>query len=224
MESSVTREMVILLHGLCRTSRSMVPMEKALLGAGYGVLNVDYPSRSARVSELADQTIPAGIIACRKRGAKKIHFVTHSLGGILLRSRLSRDSVPELGRVVMLGPPNQGSEVVDVLGRLWLFKRINGPAGAELGTGVDSVPKQLGPVNFPLGVIAGCRSINWINSLFISGRNDGKVSVERTKIAGMTDHITLPATHPFLMRNRAAIGQTLHFLRTGNFDRKSPGA
>ena len=122
----------------------------------------------------------------------------------------------------MLGPPNQGSEVVDVFGRLWLFGIINGPAGRELGTSCDSIPNKLGPVTFPLGVIAGDCSINWINSIFIPGPDDGKVSVERTKIAGMTDHIVLPSTHPFLMRNRMAIAQTLHFLRTGEFERIEP--
>jgi pimeloyl-ACP methyl ester carboxylesterase len=148
----------------------------------------------------------------------KIHFVTHSLGGILVRSYLSRHTIPNLGRVVMLGPPNQGSEVVDKLGSWRVFKKLNGPAGNELGTDKNSTPNKIGPTNFCVGVIAGDRSINWINSLLIPGRDDGKVSVERTKLAGMSDHIVLHATHPFLMRNRAAIRQTLHFLRTGRFE------
>src|SRR5208283_4161142 len=122
-----------------------------------------------------------------------------------------------LGRVVMLAPPNQGSEVVDKLGWLFLFKWINGPAGSELGTGTNSTPKKLGPVNYAVGVIAGDRSINWINSLLIPGRDDGKVSVERTKLAGMSDYIVIHTAHPFIMRNREAIRQTIQFLRTGGF-------
>src|SRR5277367_4924671 len=208
---------VILLHGMCRTSRSMVKMEGALTEAGYQARNVDYPSRTAPIHKLADDAIGKALADCQQDGATKINFVTHSLGGILVRSYLARHTIPRLGRVVMLAPPNQGSEVVDKLGWLFLFKWLNGPAGNELGTGKNSTPNKLGPANFPVGIIAGDRSINWINSLLIPGRDDGKVSVERTKLAGMTDHIVLHATHPFIMRNREAIRQTIQFLRNGNF-------
>lgn len=209
---------VILLHGLCRTSRSMAKMERALTEAGYKVHNVDYPSRTAPVEKLADDAIGKAVSDCQLDGATKIGFVTHSLGGILVRSYLARRTIPNLGRVVMLAPPNQGSEVVDKLGWLFLFKWLNGPAGNELGTDTNSAPNELGPANFPLGIIAGDRSINWINSLLISGRDDGKVSVERTKLAGMSDHIVIHATHPFIMKNREVIRQTVRFLRAGNFD------
>ena len=211
------QECVILLHGLCRTSRSMVPMERALEKSGYHVLNVDYPSRTASIEKLSDDAISRAVAECQTAGAVKIHFVTHSLGGILVRSYLSRHTIPNLGRVVMLGPPNQGSEVVDKLGSWWIFKKLNGPAGDELGTGKDSTPNKLGPANFCLGVIAGDHSINWINSLLIPGRDDGKVSVERTNLAGMTDHIVLHITHPFLMRSPTVIRQTIYFLRAGQF-------
>lgn len=212
------QEEVILLHGLCRTSASMVKMERALTDAGYKVRNVDYPSRSAMVEKLADDAIGKAVGDCQRDGATKIDFVTHSLGGILVRSYLARHEIQNLGRVVMLAPPNQGSEIVDKLGWLFLFKWINGPAGNELGTGKNSTPNRLGPANFPVGIIAGDRSINWINSLLIPGSDDGKVSVERTKLAGMSDHIVIHATHPFIMKNREAIRQTIQFLRTGNFD------
>ena len=212
-------EEVILLHGLCRTSHSMAKMERALTEAGYHVRNVDYPSRKASVQQLADDAIGKAVGDCQRDGAVKIHFVTHSLGGILVRSYLARHSIPSLGRVVMLAPPNQGSEVVDKLGRLFLFKWINGPAGSELGTGTNSTPNRLGPATFPVGVIAGDRSINWINSLLITGRDDGKVSIERTRLGGMSDHIVIHTAHPFIMRNREAIRQTIQCLRTGGFDR-----
>ena len=211
-------EEVILLHGLCRASHSMTKMERALTNAGFKVRNVDYPSRTASVQQLADDTIGRAVGDCQRDGATKIDFVTHSLGGILVRNYLARLSVPLLGRVVMLAPPNQGSEVVNKLGRLFLFKWINGPAGSELGTDTNSTPNKLGPATFPVGVIAGDRSINWINSLLIPGRDDGKVSIERTKLAGMSDHIVIHATHPFIMRNREAIRQTIQFLRTGAFE------
>lgn len=214
-----SREDVILLHGLCRTSRSMTKMQRALTQAGYAVWNVNYPSRTAPVDELADDAIGKAVAVCRENGATKIDFVTHSMGGILVRSYLARHTVPELGRVVMLAPPNQGSEVADKLGTLSLYKWINGPAGNELGTDKNSAPNQLGPARFPVGVIAGDRSINWINSLFlIPGRNDGKVSVERARLAGMSDFRVVRATHPFIMRNDEVIRQMIHFLQTGTFE------
>ena len=211
-------EEVILLHGLCRTTRSMVKMECALTNAGYRVRNVAYPSRTAPVQQLADDAIGKAVMDCRQDGAVKIHFVTHSLGGIMVRSYFARHPLSSLGHVVMLAPPNTGSEVVDKIGDWSLFKWLNGPAGNELGTDTNSVPNQLGPVDYPVGVIAGDRSINWINSLLIPGRDDGKVSVERTKLAGMTDHIVIHTAHPFIMKNRAVIRQTIQFLQTGRFE------
>lgn len=210
-------EHVILLHGLCRTSRSMNRMADALAAAGYAVHNIDYPSRTAPISTLADFAIGPAVAACERAGSTRIHFVTHSLGGILVRDYFSRHAVPSLGRVVMLGPPNQGSEVVDRIGSWRIFSLLNGPAGHQLGTGADSVPNRLGPAQFPAGIIAGHRSINWINSLLLPGPDDGKVTIARTRLGGMTAHIVIAATHPFLPRNPAAIRLTLGFLRTGRF-------
>ncbi len=219
-QAATAPEQVILLHGLCRSSRSMEPMARELTRAGYQVWNIDYPSRTASIEQLAEIAVGPAVTNCLTAGATQINFVTHSLGGILVRYYLAHHSVPGLGRVVMLGPPNQGSEIVDKLGGWRLFKLINGPAGNELGTDRNSVPNRLGPASFPVGVIAGTRSINWINSLLIPGPDDGKVSVERTKLAGMTDWLALPATHPFIMRNQTAMAQTLAFLQTGQFARR----
>lgn len=217
VSATENQEYVILLHGLCRSGRSMIPMGQALTAAGYKVLNMEYPSRSATIEKLSDDAIGSAVADCQRQGAVRIHFVTHSLGGILVRSYLSRHTIPNLGRVVMLGPPNQGSEVVDKLGGWWIFKKLNGPAGDELGTDKNSTPNKLGPANFCAGVIAGNLSINWINSWLIPGQDDGKVSIERTKLAGMADHIVIASAHPFIMRNRTAIRQTVYFLRNGQF-------
>lgn len=211
------RDGVVLLHGLCRSDTSMKKMEAALLKSGFYVENMSYPSRVASVEKLSDGVMKRVMENKELGKCRQIHFVTHSMGGILVRSYLQRHDFPKLGRVVMLGPPNQGSEVVDKIGGWWSFRKLNGPAGNELGTDTNSTPNRLGPVDFELGVIAGDRSINWINSCMIKEKDDGKVSVERTKVEGMKDHIVIHATHPYLMKNRDVIENTIRFLRTGAF-------
>lgn len=217
-------EWVILLHGLARTKASMAKMERRLGAAGFGVLNVGYPSRRLRIEEIAGTRLPAAVAECRRKGARKIHFVTHSMGGILVRCYLESERPPELGRVVMLAPPNGGSETVDRLKDHFFFKWLNGPAGRQLGTDAESLPLRLPPADFEVGVIAGDRSINWILSTMIPGPDDGKVSVARARLAGMTDFIVIHATHPFIMNHRAAIRQTIFFLKTGAFSRDGAGA
>ncbi len=208
---------VVLLHGLLRSAGSMAALAAELEGANYVVANVDYPSREHSVQELAPLAVNTGRAACAKAGASPVHFVTHSLGGILLRQYLSQQPLPELGRVVMLGPPNQGSEVVDALAEMPGFAWLNGPAGRQLGTGSDSLPRALGPVNFPVGIIAGDTSINWLLSAIIPGPDDGKVAVEATKVAGMSDFVLVHHSHPLMMRSPTVIDYVLRFLATGRF-------
>ncbi len=211
------KECVVLLHGLARTADSMKALEKRLALEGYTVVNVDYPSRKYPIETLAEIAVGQGIEECTKKSATKINFVTHSLGGILVRVYLKSNRRDDIGRVVMLGPPNQGSEVVDNLKNAPGFELLNGPAGMQLGTKSSDIPKSLGPVDFDLGVIAGTQSINLILSTFIPGQNDGKVSVESAKVKGMHDFVTLPTTHPFMMKNAAVIDQTVYFLQHGQF-------
>ena len=109
------------------------------------------------------------------------------------------------------------SEIVDKFRHNFFFKWLNGPAGQQLGTGQDGLPKRLGEVAFDLGVITGDRSINLLLSLIIPGADDGKVSLTNAQVGGMNDFITIHATHPFIMRNRHAINQTIAFLRNGSF-------
>ena len=211
-------ECVILLHGLIRSSTSLNAMEEALQDEGFLTANIDYPSRDFEIAELASMAVEEGLAACRAEGnVEKIHFVTHSLGGILVRQYLQSGSIEELGRVVMLGPPNQGSAAADDLDGVPGFDWLNGPAGRQLGKGEDSVPLALGPADFELGVIAGNRTIDPITSAVLDNPDDGRVSVADTRLEGMDDFIVVEHSHAFMMRMRRPIELTISFLKTGRF-------
>lgn len=210
-------ESVIVLHGLARTGKSMSHIAGALEKQGYRVCNVSYPSRRHTIEVLAADFVAPSVRACLAHETDTVHFVAHSLGGIVVRQLAKTMPDLTIGRVVMLSPPNHGSEVVDKLGNLALFKLINGPAGLQLGTSDEALPQSLGAASFEVGVITGNRSVNPILSRLIPGVDDGKVSIESAKLDGMTDFCVVPASHTFIMNDEQAIEQMLRFLADGKF-------
>lgn len=210
-------ECVVLLHGLNRSWRAMEPMAEALQGAGFSTTNVDYPSQAGPVETIAPMAVGLGLERCRATGATKVHFVTHSIGGILLRYESARAPITDLGRVVMLGPPNRGSEIIDRTKDWPGFETISGEAGAQLGTDTDSMPSRLGPVTFELGVIAGTGTINILTSAMLPDPDDGKVSVEATKVDGMDDFLVVGNSHRYITRSDVVVRNTISFLRFGHF-------
>jgi triacylglycerol esterase/lipase EstA (alpha/beta hydrolase family) len=212
-----SRDCVVLLHGLNRSWRLMRPMADGLQAAGFTTANVDYPSQSGSIQDIAPLAVGLGLEECRNNGAERIHFVTHSLGGILVRYENKHSRIPELGRVVMMGPPNQGSELIDKT-RDWPgFASLSGDAGAQLGTDAQSMPVLLGPVDFELGVIAGTGTINVFMSAMLPNPDDGKVSLASTKIEGMNDCLVVGNSHRNIPRDELVIRNTVSFLRTGSF-------
>ncbi|HVS53923.1 MAG TPA: alpha/beta fold hydrolase [Opitutaceae bacterium] len=222
---SPPRETVVLLHGLGRTRWSMSRLASELARDGYRVVNLTYPSRSLPLETLAHEWLPRELRAAQVDDAPRVHLVTHSMGGILVRLWL-RDAAPppNLGRVVMLAPPNAGSEVADRLNAFPPFRWFTGANGRRLGTAPDALPRALGPwtTPAPLGVIAGDRALNPLFIPWLPGANDGKVTVASTHLAGEADHLVVHHSHTWLGWHRDTIAQVKAFLRTGIFFR--PGA
>lgn len=208
----------MLLHGLGRTSRSMRSLQRSLENNGFCVRSQSYPSTKRSVEELS-HVVGKAIEQCAIKNAFPIHFVTHSLGGILIRHYFQNHGFQDVGRVVMLGPPNHGSEIVDRCRNKWWFKLATGPSGQELGTEPTSIPNSLKHINLEVGIIAGRKSSDPWFSPFFTGQNDGKVSVASARLEGMKDFLVVDRGHTFMVNSKEVCRQTVAFLRTGKFEK-----
>lgn len=213
------RDIVVLLHGLLRSKMDMALLEKFFKKNNYAVINIKYPSREFDLEELRDFVHEKITNSPEYNNCKTLNFVTHSMGGLITRYYIAKYKPDNIGKVVMLGPPNTGSELADWLHDTKIiapmFRAIFGPASDQLGTGYDHID---GDINYPLGIIAGNMSVNPLSPWLLDGEHDGIVPVERTKIEGMSDHIIMPATHSFMMFNNDVMAQSLHFLKHGKFN------
>ena len=219
--SSANRETVVLLHGIGLRKWAMWRLESNLRREGYRVLNLTYPSRRLTLDQLGQDWIPQQL---RQHGVgpdERLHFVTHSMGGIVVRSWLRANGAPpNLGSVVMLAPPNHGSAAADRMKNIAFCRWFMGPNLARLGTGTDSIPLALGPRSAPqapLGIIAGNRSINPLFSSWLEAENDGAVTVESARLEGMRDFLVLPHSHTFIAWQADTLRAVRTFLRAGRF-------
>ena len=212
---------VVLLHGIGGFGLILKSMELGLEKEGYLVANVSYPSLARPIESLAVEAVEKGLERCHSEGLSRIHFVTHSMGGILVRQYLATREIEGLERVVMLAPPNQGSQFADYLGASPLAKVYDPEALAQLGTGEASILRRLGPADFELGVIAGTRNRRALLPGAPAETSDGVVAVEETKAASMNDFLEVPATHTGIVWNKEVRRQTVYFLRHGRFDHSS---
>lgn len=217
--SSIQKEYVIVLHGVARSSSSMEKIARIIAEKepNFEVHNIDYDSTNYSFDELVD-ILHKDLSKIITNKEIKVNFVAYSMGALITRYYIQKYRPKNLGRVVMLAPPNQGSEAADFFKDNILFKKIFGKAGQRMGTKKDSIVYELDDVDFELGIIAGDRSVDPISSLVIQGADDGKVAIEKTKVNGMKEHLVLHTSHTFIIYNNNAIDQTIYFLKNGNFN------
>lgn len=216
-----TRACVVLLHGVALSGWAMRPLADAVERAGYRAVNLSYPSRTRTIGELADDWLPAQLLAHGAGTAPRVHFIAHSMGGLVVRRFLAGQRPENLGRVVLLGPPNHGSAAAD-RARKWAALRwivgVNLPA---LGTGEEAVAPRLGRADFELGIIAGSAHLNPLFGSALEGEHDGVVTLASARLEGMGDFLVVPHSHTVMLWRGAVIVQAVHFLRTGKFRREA---
>ncbi|WP_036043978.1 alpha/beta hydrolase [Leptospira alstonii] len=208
---------VILIHGFLRSSDQLKNMGDYLADHNLSVYYANYPSRSNNIQEVSQHYIlPIVQNNCASK-FDKIHFVTHSAGGIVIRHFLKENRIEKLGRVVMLAPPNKGSEVADFLSRFDFFNALLGPILIQLKTDDSSFVNNVGTPNFEFGIIMGDSSNDPISSIIISGEDDGKVSIESSKLNTMKEFLLVNRTHTFIMDGPEVQKATLQFIKNGTF-------
>ena len=212
-------ECVILLHGFGDIKLSMSFLENECLKKGYTTYNLGYSTAGETISSLSEKILTAVIRKCRKKGFSKIHFVTHSMGGLIVRYYLQNNELPEGSRIVMLSPPNKGTEVADFLKSNVLYKLFAGDVGQELCTD-SKIIRNLKEINIEIGIIAGNKSYNPFFSEIIPGEDDGRISIENTKLENMTDFLIVNGSHLTIKHRQEVSEQMVYFLQNGKFTRE----
>ncbi|MDQ5980210.1 MAG: hypothetical protein QG602_3185 [Verrucomicrobiota bacterium] len=221
-EKSAEPDCVVLLHGIGMRSYVMNRLESALRADGYRTVNISYPSRRMPFEQLAGEYLPAHLKKHDVARAPHLHFVTHSMGSLIVRKLLQDARPANLGRVVMIGPPNQGSTAADAAKENVLLKKFLGGNLVRLGTGEDAIVKTLGAADFDVGIIAGEVAVNPVFGQALGGKNDGAVTIESAKLKGMKDFIVLPYSHTLMLWRQEVVDQVRTFLREGKFIHPPP--
>lgn len=207
------RHLVLLLHGMGRSTFMFRAMQRDLRAAGYEAVAITYPSLTRDIAGHADQ-IEA--LLNTVGDVEQVSFVTHSLGGLVVREALSREAPWRgrltLGRVVMLAPPNEGSELAVALAALPPYHWIGGPAASEIARGA---PFAALPEGIDVAVIAGGTGERRGFNPLLSGDNDGIVTVAETELAVARDRLTVKAIHTLIAAAPEVIAATLNFLEHG---------
>ena len=216
MSNSSDSPPIVLLHGLGRTRWSLWPVAREAARRGRVVHNLGYPSRRAPIEELAEDV---GHRVSVLAGDRPVDVVTHSMGGIVLRAAVASGIVPAdaVRRVVMLAPPNHGSELADRLKDYRVYRLALGPAGQQIGTGEHSVPRRLPPPPFEVGIIAGRRATNALFARVMGEESDGKVTVASAQLDGMRELVVVDRSHTFIMWAPDVLAHIFAFLETGRF-------
>ncbi len=212
---------VVLLHGIALGPWAMAPLARCLSRAGFRVLNLGYASCRSPLEELGGTWLPGCLRqAGLEEPGQRWHAVTHSMGGLLLRSCLASRRLPAgLSRVVMIAPPNHGTPLVDRIRHWWLFRRVYGPNGVRLGTDLTGFARQLGswPEGPELGIIAGDRPLTGLFSGWAGRPGDGKVPLSSTWLEGAQDRVVLPHSHTGILFRKSTQESVLRFLNSGHF-------
>lgn len=209
-----TGHAVLYLHGIGRSSRSMRPILIAMPADGFVHVPFEYPSTRVPLEQSANYLHS---IIESLTDVSKISFVVHSMGGLVVRRYLKDHNDPRLHRLVMLGTPNNGAELADMLKRNMLFRTVYGPAGQELVTDPKGVIGTLPTPTFEFGIIAGGKGDEKGFNPLLPGDDDGTVTVASARLVGAADFLRIPKLHSFLMSDETAIAAVRCFLEHGRF-------
>jgi len=219
-------EVVVLLHGSCGSNKNMECIADSMRILGYHIYSMEFNS-SLNNSTDAAKTLSPRVKYISSRH-KKIHFIAHSMGGLIVRKILSEINLKNVDKVIQIATPNHGSELATFFKGNWLYKKIYGKAWGDFiigGKFLKSLNEPhvsaVGATNYELGSIAGNSSHFLLNFFFKSKDNDRRVSVSSTKLEGMKDHIIINANHRNIIKSKETILQIKSFLLDGKFDRST---
>ncbi len=212
------KELVVMMHGLSRTRCIFNKMAKELQADGFDTYLANYPSMRADIDHHVEQF---KVLMLSSFVGKKLYFVTHSLGGIILRKLLNDPEIInakfDIKRIVQIAPPNQGSQLSIMIGKVGLLRKIMGPSLADLNPeNMIDFPKF--PEEIEFGIISGYKDDDGVGyNRKLSGDNDGVVTVDETMLDGAKATYKIRTIHTFICANKSVIAAVKRFFTKGSF-------